>query len=386
MRGVKRFLIGFVFPVSVFLSSLGLLGTASVAFWIGFQDLFLPVSLAAQFLGLIYFLAGIFGLAGCASLASLAMPLSRNGWRKNRAKPPTWQIAFAFGGAVAGCYAAATITWYSLGYRTVITWLFAALATTCLFLACIMLPAFSAAWKYIAGSLKGLGISAALLALAAQFWYVSVYTPENTPAAVNTSFSIGAMTGKGASRVVQVDLSMEDTGSVPAVAVGSIIVVGGIRGTGGDATILKVLQPYSNGAWLFPGNVVLFDFLVSVNEPGVDALNFQLTFSFARTSWLTLGRLRTSVPYVKGCLRSSSDRQSQWYVVESHLYSFAQGPKVLYSDYCKYPKNPTTKNIPFVKVGFAGVRNGRLVAIPTQSSRPGLGIITDYQNETILLN
>jgi hypothetical protein len=83
-------------------------------------------------------------------------------------------------------------------------------------------------------------------------------------------------------------------------------------------------------------------------------------------------------------MRSPSDQQSEWYVIESYLYQFAQGTKVLYSDYCKYPEDPS-ENIPFVKVGFADVRSGRLVSIPNQDSRPGLGVIADFQNETLLL-
>ncbi len=233
-------------------------------------------------------------------------------------------------------------------------------------------------------TLKGLGVSAAVLALAAQFWYVSVYAPENTPAAVNTTFTISSVTGTGSDRVAQVDLTMEDTGSVPAVAVGSIVVISGIS-PGGSKTPLKVLQPYGNGGWLFPDNTISYDFLVPITKSGIDALNFELTFNFARTTWLTLGQPRgRNTDYVQDCMRSSSDQQSEWYVVESHLYQFAQGTRVLYSDYCKYPEDPALK-IPFVKVGFAGVRNGRLVAIPNQSSRPGLGIIADFQNETILL-
>jgi len=53
-------------------SGLGLLVTSAVTFWIGFQDLFLPVSLAAQFVGLAYFLTGLVGLVGVVGLISLA--------------------------------------------------------------------------------------------------------------------------------------------------------------------------------------------------------------------------------------------------------------------------------------------------------------------------
>ena len=386
--------------VCMWFSGLGLLVTSAVTFWIGFQDLFLPVSLAAQFVGLAYFLTGLVGLVGVVGLISLA-DLARRylgkkqkpfdddgqpnyGWRRKRTSPPIWQIAFAFSGAAAGCYADLTIVWYSRGYQMIITWVFSVLALLCFFLACVMLPAILVVWKYIATGLKGLGISAALLALAAQFWYVSVYAPENTPAAMNATFTVSSMIGTGSHRVAQVDLTIENTGSVAAVAVGSILVVNGISYPSGRTTILTVLPPYGNTGWLFPNNPISYDFPVRITNPGINALKFELTFVFARTTWLRLGKRRgSSTENVPGCMPSPSDRQSEWYVVESRLYNFSQGTKVLYSDYCD-PKYPTDQD-PWVTVGFAGVRGGRLVAIPEQSSGPGLGIIPDYQSDTIVL-
>ena len=230
---LRKLLVGGVTPACMWLSGLGLLGTTGIALWIGFQDLFLPVSLASQFLGLAFFLAGLAGLAGLVSLADLARPLlgkkqesrdgfpeqvstaqsvhgdddnrPKHGWKRKRTNPPTGQIAFVFGGAVTGCYVDVTIVWYSLGYRMIITWTFIVLAVLCFILACMMLPAIRVVWKNIARSLKGFGISAALLALAAQFWYVSVYDPQNTPAAVNFTFTITSMTGTDTDRVAQVD-------------------------------------------------------------------------------------------------------------------------------------------------------------------------------------
>ena len=406
MKDLRKSLVQRIMPVCMWLSGLGLLATTGVALWIGFQDLFLPVSLAAQFFGLAYFLAGLTGLAGVVSLADLARPLLRKkpkprdddnqherGWGRKRTSPPTWQIAFVFGAAVAGCYVDVTVVWYSVGYQMIVTWTFIVLAVLCFFLACVMLPAIRAVWKYIAGSLKGLGISAAVLALAAQFWYVSVYAPENTPAAVNTTFTISSVTGTGSNRFAQIDLTMEDTGSVPAVALGSIVVVNGIGYQSSESkktlmvrqtySPLMVQQPYSNDRWLFPNNTVSDDFVVPITESWIKALNFKITFEFARTTWLTLGQYLGYTNYVHDCMRSSSDQQSKWYVVESYLRKFAQGTMVLYSDYCKYPEHPD-QNIPFVRVGFMGVRSGRLVAIPNQS-RPGLGVISDFESETILL-
>jgi hypothetical protein len=403
---LKAFLLRRVMPVCMWLSAFGLLVTTGVALWIGSQDLFLPVSLSAQFLGLAYFFAGLMGLAGLAGLASLAglagslADLARRllgekpeyrggvnqherGWGRKRKQPPTWQVAFVFGGAVAGCYVDTTIVWYSLGYHTIITWIFIVLAVLCFFLACVMLPAIRAVWKYIAGSLKGLGISAALLAVAAQFWYVSVYAPENAPAAVNASFAIRSITGTGSNRVAQVDVTLENTGSVPAVALGSVLLVYGVSFPSGSKTLLRVLPPYSNSGWLFPNNPISYDIPVRLTKSAINALDFELSFNFARTTWLTLGQRRGSKHYyTQGCILSPSFQQFEWYIVQSHVRAFAQGAVVLYSHYCK---DPTDQNITIVKVGFVGVRGRRFVAIPDRSAGPGLGIIADYQSETILL-
>lgn len=240
------------------LGAVALLGTTGVALWLGFADLFLPVSLAAQLLGLVYFLAGVAGLAGLAgfvSLTGLARRLSGKRpppWLWKTTDPPTWQIASVFGGAVAGCYVDVTIVWYSVGYQSFITWLFIVPAVFCFGLACVMMSAVSAVWKYIANGLKGIGIFAALLGLGAQFWYISIYAPDNTPVGINTAFVIGPMTGTGSDRVVQVDLTMEDAGPVAAIALGSILVVNGISYPSGNRTLLKVLQPIGDNSFLFP--------------------------------------------------------------------------------------------------------------------------------------
>ncbi len=70
------------------ITCLGLLVTAVVAAWIGIQDVFSPVSLSAQLVGLSYLLAGIAGLAGVVGLAGIALLAGKTSmpWRKRIAR------------------------------------------------------------------------------------------------------------------------------------------------------------------------------------------------------------------------------------------------------------------------------------------------------------
>jgi hypothetical protein len=282
--------------------------------------------------------------------------------------------------------------WYSLEYQIKTTLIFSMLALLCFCLACVMLPAVVATWKYIATSIKGLGVSAALVGLIAQFWYVGVYTPENTPVGIDFAITIGPTIRSGNDKIVQVNLTMEDEGSVAALALGSMAVVSGISYPDGTRTTLKIVQPIGDASFLLPNDTVSFDFPVIITKPGIGALNFALTIDFARTPWLALGQRRgnTTEYYSQTCTKSPSDTLSEWYVIESHLRSFAEGPKVLYSDYCEYPVEPkglnAGTNAPFVKVGIAGVHSGRLVSIPNPSPLGSdLGILHSFRNETLLL-
>jgi FtsH-binding integral membrane protein len=380
--------------VCLWVMALGLFATTAVALWIGFQDLFSPLSLAGQFLGLVYFIAGLAGLAGLISLAGLAKPhlgKKLGSSRGNRTKPLTWPIAFVFGGAVAGCYVDATIAWYSFKYRVTITWTFIALALLCFCLACVTLPALSAVWKDISKSLKGVGISAALLGLAAQFWYLSIYSPENSPVGIDYTFAVASVVRSGHNRLVQVHLTIEDAGSVPALDLGSIVVVRGISDPGGYSTILRVLQPFGTGDFIFPNDTYSSDFLVDVTTPAINALNINLTLFFARTTWLSLGaQLGNGTRHFPHCTPKPPDARYEWYINQSHLRQFAQGDKVLHSNYCRYPdepKNPEAPKIgPYVSVGITGIHGGQLVPIPDQSPvESDLGIIESNRDETLLI-
>jgi hypothetical protein len=399
--------------VSMSLMGLGLLGTTAVALCVGFEDLFSPVSIAGQLLGLVFFLAGLVGLAGLAGLVNLAgfvspaglvrdvgldgKPLSKTriSWGGKRDKPPTWQISSVFGGAVAGCYINIVTIHDSLGYPVIITRIFGytitmaevfiILEVLCLYLACVMLPALSVVWKYLANGVKGLGLTAALLGLAAQFWYVSVYVPDNTPIGISYAVSTGAMSGSGSDRQVQVDLSMEDVGAVAAIVLDSMIVINGISYPGGSPTLLGVQPAFGDTGFLFPGESVQYDFVVNITKSTIKALKFELMVDFARTSWLAISKYRGDYYYLNNdCVRNNLDTQKEWYIAESHVHYFTRGAMVVYSDYCEYPTASATA--PYIHVGIAGVRGGKLVSIPDQSPvGSDLGILQSVRTEMIIL-
>ena len=71
------------------LLALALLANATVALWIGFQDLLWPVSLSARFSGLFLFIAGLVSLAGLFGIFPLlrqALTLLGTGTRPNTAR------------------------------------------------------------------------------------------------------------------------------------------------------------------------------------------------------------------------------------------------------------------------------------------------------------
>jgi len=85
-----------------------------------------------------------------------------------------------------------------------------------------MVPAI---WKDLSRGLKAFGISLAALGAVTQFWYQSVYVPENTPTGMEYSFSVGPPVQSSLGRIVQVHVTMEDPGSVPNVVLASMVVV-----------------------------------------------------------------------------------------------------------------------------------------------------------------
>lgn len=368
--------------------ALGLLVNAAVALWIGVQDTLWPVSLSAQLVGLFYFIAGILSLAGVFGVFSLFRKARGPTGKANagqgsprlmiiRREAYHRPLTLVASAAVAGLYIDLNIVFLSLHYQTKYVWAFGVLSLLCACLACVALPVI---WNDLSKSLKAAGISLAVLGAAAQFWYNSVYVPANTAVGMEYAFSIGPAARSGADRLVQVNLTWQDAGTVPVLGLNSMVVVSGIGYPSGRSTILRVLQPIAGDSFIFPNDKYSRAFVVVISKPWVDALDVKLVVNFARATWLMLGqKLPTREYHFPSCPQGW---RSEWYIHESALRRFTEGTQVLYSDWCYSRVDP----IPHIDAGIAGLRSGRLVFNPYQSpSGSDLGILHSFRDETLLL-
>lgn len=336
---------------------------AAVALWIGFQDLIWPVSLSAQFSGLFLFLAGLASLAGLFGVFPLTrMVVSLTG--RDNAGPNTLgsiaiviretssrSLALVASAALAGLYIDLIIAFYSLHNKTILAFTFIILATFCTCLACVTIPAI---WKDLSNGLKAAGIVLTTLGAAAHFWYQSVYAPENVQVGMIYTIAIGSVAQSGSEKLIQVNLTMEDAGSIPEVALGSMMVVSGISYPSGQTTVLRVMQPIGNDSYFFPNDSFSNDFIVTA-KPGTDALSIHLVVYVALTTKLALDQ-----PGIQEGIRNCPlGTQSEWYISQSSLRRFTDGTQVLWSDWC-----PSSVS-PYTEVGIAGIRGGRLVSVPS---------------------
>jgi hypothetical protein len=381
-----------VFARYVYLAAfLGLLVNALVALWIGFPDLFWPVSLSAQLVGLAYAIAGIVSLLGSFSAVWLLNKVRalkgvanvRSDYMRDVA--PLVQSTFARPlklvacAALAGIYIDLTIVFYSFHYSPVKVVLFTGLLLFSICVARITVPVI---WSDLSKSLKITGISLAALGAIAQFWYQSFYVPTSVPAAINYDVSVGPVIQSGRDRLVQVHLAMKDSGSIPEIALESIAIVRGENYKKEEyGPILKLSQPAEDGSFLFPNATFSDDFFVRITDSRVKILQVLLKVYFTRATWLTLGEPRGVDD--SGSLTCPEHVRHEWYINESHLRSFTQGIQVLYSDWnCNGWKDQD----PDIDSGIRGVDHGRLVDIwfpgPINSD---LGIIRDVRYEDFLL-
>ena len=289
-----------VLGVAVLLS---LAVNGGVALWLGFQDMLWPVSLSSQLLGVTYVSAGLISLYGAANTVLLMVRAGRDPVRDlvRHGHGPTAisslqessarslkSVALA---AVVGLYVDVTIVLYSFRYfryEAVKVLLFAVLALICVGLSRITLPLL---WGDLGKGLKAAGISLIALAGLAQFWYQSVRLPSDAPAGMDYTVSLGPATRSGSDTLVQVNLSAEDTGTVPAVALASMVVVRGIVSPDGSTTpILRIAPLINDGSFFFPGDTFSEELFVRISNPHVESLSVDIQVDFARTTWLTLDK------------------------------------------------------------------------------------------------
>jgi hypothetical protein len=366
----------------------GVSGTAVAALFIGLQDVVWPVSLSSQILGACFVVAGIFSLS-CAGLLRVNGPFltTENVMRNVR-------LAFIPGGAVAALYVDLTIVAYSFRYEPRKAWIFGVLALDCASLIFLTLPA---AWKVI----KKPGISLTVLGVAANFWFQSVYLPENAQVGIEYGLSVGRVVTVGGDRLVTLHLTMDNHSQVAALIVGSMVVVSGLEYknprhpkhisdktartqaqqqarayaislTGGpsnksaavpnpnvrfngklQSTALTILQPVNSDSYLFPDDAYSRDFDVVIPDRRITALDVKLFVQFTRTTRLLLGPHITSAMknYKKSC---PNDKKSSWYVKESALLRFTRGAQILDTYWCADLGKPFIK---WTVVGAGGAHD-----------------------------
>jgi len=354
--------------------AVSLAGTALVALRLGLQDMVSKVSLPAQILGAFFIVAGLAASVSAVMLMVKLRPLRR--WRKIS----DLQVACIAGGAIAGIYVDLTIVLYSFRYQPIKAWLFGALALNCIFLTYLTLPA---AWGAISKSVKGVGITVALLGSAANFWFVSFYLPENTQVGIEYGLSLGPVVRSGGDRLVTLDLTMDNKSSVTALTVGSMVVVRGVSYTNAErsnatpqqrmfayagslagqpadgsaavqnpniqfdgrqsSVVLTILRPIDDDTYLFSNDTFSHYFNVVIPEGKIVALDVEVYVQYARTTRLTLsGDSRPAIRHDPSC---ADEEQSTWNVDQSALVRFTHGSQVLHSNWCADPTKPSISAI-----------------------------------------
>jgi hypothetical protein len=352
--------------IGIGLLAAALLISSGYALWIGFRDLFAPVSTAGQLIGLAFCVAGLTGLAGSASLGRLSGPLASPGhWlgreRQATARLTGW-IAWAFGGALAGAYADITIVVYAYRYRAFVAIGFGVLALLCLIMAGVLLRPVRMVWGGISGQLKGLAAVGGVLTLVAQFWYASVYIPDNTQAGITYALALGSVVRSGPDTLATLQFTMKNESSLSAVILGSMVQVSALRtsayadslacpnfkpsghdscraGPGGRS--LAMQMPIKNNAILLPGVTYTADLTVAVPGTSTPVLLVTAMVDSARQNRLLLGHDKL-LPAPRSVRRCPKRYVTTWDspIEESALRRFATGDLHVYSSWCADPDHP----------------------------------------------
>jgi hypothetical protein len=352
------------------LMAVGLGVTAPVALWLGLQDVVWEVSLPAQILGAFFIVAGLAASVSAVMLVVILLPFPR-GRETSR-----HHVKYIAGGAISGIYVNLTIVLYSFRYQPVKAWLSGALALNCIFLTYLTLPA---AWGAISKSVKGVGITVALLGSAANFWFVSFYLPANTQVGIEYGLSLGPMVRSGGDRLVTLDLTMDNKSSVTALTVGSMVIVRGVSYTNAgrsnttpqermfeyadslagqpadgsaavqnpnlqfdgrqSSVVLTILRPIDDDTYLFSNDTFSHYFNVVIPEGNIVALDVEVYVQYARATRLTLsGGSRRAIRHDPSC---RDEEQSAWNVDQSALVRFTHGSQMLHSIWCADPAKPS---------------------------------------------
>jgi len=355
-----------------------LIGITAIAMWLGFQDVVWAVSLPALILGGFFIVAGVTTFIGFLIVTARALPLAPE-WVGGNA-----QSACISGAAVAGLYVTLTIVAHSFRYEPAKALLFTILAAICLILAIQTLPT---AWHTIGNFVKGAGITLALLGAAANFWFQSVYLPENTQEGIQYGASVDSVVKSGDGRIATLDFSMENQSSVTAITLGTMVVVRELLlpaspdfvsgtaqtdinkyaqdiftatgstvpnpniGTAGNkqintpAKILTIIQPIGNDSDLHPNDTVSREFDVvipPIPKGNTVALEVLWHVLYARSGRLTLGTYYGSSFHTSSAYCRDYER-SAWSINQSALVRFTRGAQIFYSFWCTDLSYPTVQ-------------------------------------------
>lgn len=276
---------------------IAMLVSSGTGLYIGLADTFWPVSLSSQLVGVSYLIAGIVAAYGLWRIlphaASFLGQQEPEGGTSPQAITPgqvTRDLTFVSLAAIAGLYIDGTIVGYSFHHKPFEAAVFAVLACICLYFAVVTLPIV---WNSFGGVIKTVGISIAALVTVSQFWYQSVYVPQSVPIGMNFTVTLGHVNQSGSHRLVELDLTAADAGAVPALDLGSMVVIRGLtaaelRSGTVNERILKVLPLSKLGGFFFPDDTISDQILIRITDPRIQALSVNLQVYFARTSWLAL--------------------------------------------------------------------------------------------------
>ena len=275
---------------------IALLVSSGTGLYIGLADTFWPVSLSSQMVGVSYLIAGIvaaYGLWRILPHAASFLEQPEPAGGAPDAVPPrqvTRDLTFVSLAAIAGLYIDGTIVGYSFHHKPFEAVLFAVLACICLYFAIVTLPIV---WNSFGSVIKTVGISIAALVTLSQFWYQSVYVPQSVPIGMNFTVTLGHVNRSGSHRLVELDLTAADAGAVPALDLGSMVVIRGLtaaelRSGTGNERIMKILPLSKLGGFFFPDDTISEQILIRITDPRIQALSVNLQVYFARTSWLAL--------------------------------------------------------------------------------------------------
>lgn len=325
-----------------------LLASALLAIIIGAADTIRPVTITAQFIGLLLLIAGLIAAAGLAALVRLRSSIlswpPRSWARKLRwlSPRPSWTIIVAWGGALTGVYIDLTVVLYSYRYRPAETAVFSLAALLCAVLAVIEVPAVRLVWPDISTTVKSLGAIGAVLALVVQFWYQQAYLPENTQVGIRYSVTVGAVTADGTHySLIPVTLTMENESSVTALTLSSMIAVQAVVYTASGQeklSLLGVRHPVEDDSYLFPSSPYTKSYVVVAPKQD-QALQISVQVDYARVPRLVLGSAFRPDRPLSGC-PAGEVVSGAWQIRQSALRAFTTGDLALYSYRCASPSGP----------------------------------------------